>query len=241
MPLAYWLIRKLPISWNGYSSFSFSILFHSILNIHFNDVSLCLKKVNLDTWFDADFDWKYRWGKAQRRLNLISKWSMWETDIAIWIWLMDFVLNLQLWHKYMCYFHLFEVVRQKRTHKTRTHVLCVCARIVCVFITFRMSFFLSKFFTIYLMIRLFCLFFISYASNDVWNECFIVVLSYSLGDLFVMPFLVEFKIEPSRLKLDCRTILVEFFGGNDGGDGSFNCSMGLCRPQRPIIIFNSFK
>lgn len=63
---------------------------------------------------------------------------------------------------------------------------------------------------------------------------------YLLGDRLVIPFFVEFRIDPSRLKLDWRTIFMEFFGGNGGGDGSFNCSMGLCLPQRPIIIFNSF-
>lgn len=55
-----------------------------------------------------------------------------------------------------------------------------------------------------------------------------------------MPFFVEFKIEPRRLKLDWRTIFTELFGGNGGGDGSFNCSIGLCLPQRPIIILNTF-
>lgn len=62
------------------------------------------------------------------------------------------------------------------------------------------------------------------------------IFFYLLGDLLVIPFFVEFKIEPSRLKLDWRTIFIEFFGGNGGGDGSFNCSTGLCLPQRPIII-----
>lgn len=61
---------------------------------------------------------------------------------------------------------------------------------------------------------------------------------YLLCGFLVMPFLVEFKIDPRRLKLDCRTMFIGFFGGNGGGDGSFNCSIGLCLPQRPIIIFD---
>lgn len=61
--------------------------------------------------------------------------------------------------------------------------------------------------------------------------------NHLLGDFLEMPFFVEFKIEPSRLKLDWRTIFMEFFGGNGGGDGSLSCSIGLCLPQRPIIIF----
>lgn len=61
--------------------------------------------------------------------------------------------------------------------------------------------------------------------------------NHLLGDFLEMPFFVEFRIEPSRLKLDWRTIFMEFFGGNGGGDGSLSCSIGLCLPQRPIIIF----
>lgn len=61
-----------------------------------------------------------------------------------------------------------------------------------------------------------------------------------LGDFLVIPFFVEFKIEPSRLKLDWRAIFMEFFGGNGGGDGSLRCSIGLCLPQRPIIIVEFF-
>lgn len=66
------------------------------------------------------------------------------------------------------------------------------------------------------------------------------VIKYLLDDRLVIPFFVEFKIEPSRLKLDWRTIFMEFFGGNGGGDGSLNCSIGLCLPQRFIIILTVF-
>lgn len=57
-----------------------------------------------------------------------------------------------------------------------------------------------------------------------------------LCGFLVIPFFVEYNIDPRRLKLDCRTMFMAFFGGNGGGDGSFSCSIGLCLPQRPIII-----
>lgn len=54
-----------------------------------------------------------------------------------------------------------------------------------------------------------------------------------------MPFFDGFNIEPRRLKLDWRATVTAFFGGNGGGDESFNCSIEFGRPQRPIIIVDT--
>lgn len=54
-----------------------------------------------------------------------------------------------------------------------------------------------------------------------------------LCGLFVIPFLVEFKIDPRRLKLDWRVMFIAFFGCNAAGDGSAN---SFCLPHRPMII-----
>ena len=55
-----------------------------------------------------------------------------------------------------------------------------------------------------------------------------------LCDFFVAPFLAEFNMKPSFVKLDWRVNVIDLRGGNGGG-GLSNCSTGLCRPHRPIM------
>lgn len=223
--------------WNYYLSFLFYFFFYSILNINFYNVLLCWEKMSILINCSTQ-----DWLKIQKKSTTVIEFNF-KMDITIWIWLMDFVLNSQLWHKYMCYFHLFEVVRRRSTHAHTkdAHTRLCMYYIICVFITFCTSHFCQCFSQFILMIRFFFSFPFQVNRQRWLKWSYMVIFSYSLGDLLVMPFLVEFRIEPSRLKLDCRTILMEFFGGNGCGDGSFICSMGLCLPQRPIIIFNSFK
>lgn len=56
---------------------------------------------------------------------------------------------------------------------------------------------------------------------------------------FAIPLLVEFKIDPRRLKLDWRAMFIAFLGCNVAGDGSAN---SFCLPHRPMImLFSPFE
>lgn len=162
--------------------------------------------------------------------------------VIISMWLNNFVLNSQLWHKYMC------------------QIECLRARERDVYIFFDLNLFLSISSSYLWQLALsvcnnffFQMLFIygilneqltakniKHDSNQQKGVKIWILRMNLLCGFLVMPFFVEFKIDPSLLKLDCRTTLTGFFGGNGGGDdASFNCSIELCLLQRPIIMFYS--
>lgn len=179
----------------------------------------------------SDFDWSPHESIAPNVGQINSKNEWIEQLNGCHLNITDFVLNSHLWHKHIghpiwlwCDTDAHSSGVSARAH-VKSHFSLFVVRIVRFFSNFRS---LAKFLATFCSLRM-------HAQN--WNNWFAVSIGYLLGDFLVMPFLVEFRMDPSRLKLDCRTMFIAFLGGNGGGDGSFSCSIGLCLPQRPIIIF----
>lgn len=193
----------------------------------------CLHPFSFNNLILSDIDWlpsqcmRY-WIGQSRMLELTNRLC------HLNIWLIELVLNSHLWHKYMCFLICLNL-SDKDALGAQFHAyvnLCysfwvsdVCELFYLIFFSFWYYTFIST-----QMLKK-----LKFSVVIIWRKK-TKKFCYLLGDLLVIPFLVEFKIDPSRLKLDWRTIFIEFFGGNGGGDGSFNCSTGLCLPQRPIII-----